>query len=75
MIVRSLEGTPGNYTALYQCTDSGLLARAIVWMATTAKCANEAFNITNGDLIRWENLWPKFARFFGIRCLSSGRNY
>jgi len=59
-------GTPGNYTALYQCTDAGLLARAMVWMATTPNCANQAFNITNGDLIRWENAWPKIAQYFGM---------
>lgn len=59
-------GTAGNYRALYQCTDSGLLARAIVWMATTPGCANQAFNITNGDLIRWENTWPKIAEYFGM---------
>ncbi len=59
-------GTAGNYTALYQCTDSGLLARAIEWMATTPGCANEAFNITNGDLIRWEHTWPRIARYFGM---------
>jgi nucleoside-diphosphate-sugar epimerase len=59
-------GTPGNYRALYQCTDSGLLARAMVWMATTPRCANEAFNITNGDLIRWENTWPKIADYFDM---------
>lgn len=59
-------GTPGNYTALYQCTDSGLLARAMVWMATTPNCANQAFNVTNGDLIRWEHSWPRIARYFGM---------
>jgi len=59
-------GTPENYHALYQCTDSGLLARAMVWMATTPHCANQAFNITNGDLIRWENLWPRIARHFNM---------
>lgn len=59
-------GTAGNYHALYQCTDSGLLARAMVWMATTPQCANQAFNITNGDLIRWENLWPKIAAYFNM---------
>ena len=59
-------GTPGNYTALYQCTDSGLLARAMVWMATTPGCANEAFNITNGDLIRWQHTWPRIAQYFGM---------
>ena len=59
-------GTLGNYSALYQCTDSGLLARAMVWMATTPACTNQAFNITNGDLIRWENCWPKIAEYFNM---------
>lgn len=60
----SFPGKPGAYTALYQCTDAALLAKAIEWMATEPKCANQAFNITNGDLIRWQHLWPKFADFF-----------
>lgn len=59
-------GTPGNYRALYQCTDSWHLARAIEWLATTPACANEPFNVTNGDFIRWENLWPRFADHFGL---------
>jgi nucleoside-diphosphate-sugar epimerase len=59
-------GTEGNYRALYQCTDSGLLARAIVWMSTSPQCANEAFNITNGELIRWENVWPRIARYWDM---------
>ncbi|MFZ2082090.1 MAG: hypothetical protein WAV38_36640, partial [Xanthobacteraceae bacterium] len=41
-----------------------LLSRALVWMATDSRCANEPFNVTNGDLIRWENLWPKMASYF-----------
>jgi nucleoside-diphosphate-sugar epimerase len=60
----SFPGKPGAYTALYQCTDAALLAKAVVWMATDPKCANQAFNITNSDLIRWQNVWPKFANFF-----------
>jgi nucleoside-diphosphate-sugar epimerase len=62
----SFPGKPGAYRTLYQCSDSALLARAIEWMATEPKCANQAFNITNGDLIRWENLWPKLAGFFDM---------
>ncbi|WP_040485909.1 SDR family oxidoreductase [Lutibaculum baratangense] len=57
-------GTPQNFHAVYQCTDAGLLARAIHWMSTTPACRNQAFNVTNGDLIRWEREWPIFARFF-----------
>jgi len=59
-------GPAANFTALYQLTDSSLLAKAMVWMATESRCANQAFNITNGDLIRWENLWPRLAEFFGV---------
>ena len=59
-------GKPGAYTALYQITDAALLAKAITWMATTPAGANQAFNVTNGDLIRWQNIWPVFADFFGM---------
>src|SRR5581483_7947600 len=62
----SFPGTPGNFNAIYQCTDAALLARAIVWMATEPRCANQAFNVTNGDYIRWANLWPRFAECFGM---------
>ena len=62
----SFPGKPGAYSALYQCIDAALLAKAIEWMATEQKCANQVFNITNGDLIRWQNIWPKFAGFFGM---------
>jgi len=59
-------GTDASYNALYQCSDAQLLARSMVWMATTPECANQAFNIINGDLIRWKNVWPAFARFFDM---------
>ncbi len=62
----SFPGKPGAYTALYQCTDAALLAKAIEWMATEPKAANQAFNITNGDIFRWQHLWPKFANFFDM---------
>ena len=35
-------------------------------MATASACANQDFNITNGDLFRWSNRWPKFADYFGM---------
>jgi nucleoside-diphosphate-sugar epimerase len=59
-------GTPAAYRALYQCSDAGLLARAMHWMATDPRCANEPFNVINGDYIRWENCWARFARFFDL---------
>jgi nucleoside-diphosphate-sugar epimerase len=57
-------GKPGAYDRLMDLTDAGLLAKATVWAATNIQCANQAFNITNGDLIRWNELWPKIADYF-----------
>ncbi len=59
-------GGAGAYGARTQFTDLALLARAIVWMATEPRCANQAFNIVNGDYPRWSELWPRFARWFGL---------
>jgi len=59
-------GKPGAYDKLLDITDAGLLAKATVWAATNAACANQAFNITNGDLIRWNDLWPKIAGYFNM---------
>ena len=36
-------------------------------MASDPNCANQDFNITNGDFFRWSSLWPKFADYFGMK--------
>jgi nucleoside-diphosphate-sugar epimerase len=59
-------GKPGAYDKLLEMTDAGLLARGTVWAATEQRCANQAFNINNGDLFRWSEMWPKIARFFEL---------
>ncbi|HKU96758.1 MAG TPA: SDR family oxidoreductase [Vineibacter sp.] len=59
-------GKPGAYDKLLEMTDAGLLAKATVWAATDPRCANQAFNINNGDLFRWNEMWPKIARFFDL---------
>lgn len=46
-------GKPGAYHSLLEMTDAELLAKAVVWAATNEQCANQAFNITNGDMFRW----------------------
>lgn len=59
-------GKPGAYDRLLEMTDAGLLARATTWAATDAGCANQAFNITNGDLFRWSEMWPFIAGYFDL---------
>jgi len=59
-------GTPALYDTVYQIVDVSLLARAMLWTATTKKAENEIFNITNGDFTRWCHLWPRIAEFFDM---------
>ncbi len=59
-------GSARAFHALRETTDASLLARAIRFIATTPACANQAYNVLNGDLFRWERLWPKIAAQFGV---------
>jgi len=59
-------GKPGAYDRLLEMTDAGLLARATVWAATDPRAAGQAFNIANGDLFRWNDMWPRLARCFDL---------
>jgi nucleoside-diphosphate-sugar epimerase len=59
-------GHPLQFRALTEVTDATHLARAITFLATAPSAANTAFNVTNGDVFRWERLWPRIAEFFGL---------
>jgi nucleoside-diphosphate-sugar epimerase len=59
-------GKKGAYHALAQVTDASLLARASVWVTKNPLCAQQVFNVTNGDFFRWDTLWPKLAKFFDM---------
>ena len=61
-------GPEGAYGSLTQVTSIELLARAMAWMATEPRCANQAFNVTNGDVFRWGRLWPRIADAFEMPC-------
>ena len=61
-------GPEGAYRSLTQVTSIELLARAMAWMATEPACANQAFNVTNGDVFRWSRLWPRIAGAFDMPC-------
>ena len=49
-----------------EATDADLLARAIVWAGTTPHAADQTFNVTNGDVLVWQSLWPAIARIFSM---------
>ncbi len=57
-------GSAASFASLTEVTEAGLLARAMIFMATTPAAANQAFNVTNGDAFRWQNVWPLLAARF-----------
>ena len=59
-------GNQGAYESITQVTSIDLLARGIHWMTTTERCANQAFNLTNTDVFRWQDLWPQLASAFDM---------
>ena len=61
-----LPGPQGSFDAALNITDVRLLCRAMEWAATEPRCANEAFNIVNGDTFRWRDVWPMLAAHFGM---------
>ncbi len=57
---------PVTFDALIQLTDSRLLARGSVWAALESHSENVIYNITNGDLFRWSDVWPRIAGYFRV---------
>jgi nucleoside-diphosphate-sugar epimerase len=63
---RSLD-YPGGAARVSQAVDVDLLARAIAWAGEADAARNEAFNVTNGDVFTWENVWPAIAGALDMR--------
>jgi nucleoside-diphosphate-sugar epimerase len=59
-------GSEAQWNGLSDVTDARVIAKQLVWAATTEAAHNEAFNIVNGDYFRWSWLWPKLAAWFGV---------
>ena len=59
-------GKPEAFYTIYQVTDYDILGKSMVWAATTPACANESFNVTNGDVYRWEHMWGRIAEYFDM---------
>lgn len=59
-------GGEAAFHALFQMTDARLLARGTIWAALEPHAQNRIYNITNGDLFRWANVWDRVAEYFGV---------
>ena len=59
-------GSPQQYEASVDITDGRIIAKHLEWAATKPSARNEAFNIVNGEVFRWNWMWPKLAVYFGL---------
>lgn len=59
-------GSPEQYNAVTDVTDSRILASHLEWAATTPAAANQALNIVNGDQFRWRRMWSVVAEGLGV---------
>ena len=57
---------PGEHDNIIEAVDTDLIARALTWAAEAPVARNETFNITNGDVMVWKNVWPAIARAVGL---------
>ena len=62
-------GSAAQWNGISDVTDARVLARHLVWAATTDAARNQAFNVANGDVFRWNWLWPRLAGWFGIEAM------
>ena len=58
---------PAGAARVSQAVDVDLLARAIAWSGEAEAARNEAFNVTNGDVFTWENVWPAIAEALDMK--------
>ena len=59
---------PGTWPSLgvTEMVDVELLARAIAWAGDAPAARGETFNIANGDVFAWPDLWPVIADEIGL---------
>ena len=68
--IRRAEGLPFSFPGgadwVWEAVDTRLVANATLWAATAPAAAGETFNLTNGEVFMWRDLWPAMAQTLGV---------
>lgn len=59
-------GSKTIYEGVCDITDARILASQLEWVTGVDGARNQAFNIVNGDVFRWNWMWERIADYFGI---------
>jgi nucleoside-diphosphate-sugar epimerase len=65
-------GSRAQWDGVVDLTDAGQLADHQLWAATTPEAADTAFNVVDGDVVRWRRLWTQLAAALGVRPVGPG---
>lgn len=59
-------GFPGGARFVWEAIDSRIIAKCFEWAGGAPAAAGEIFNITNGDVFAWRDLWPSMMATLGV---------
>ena len=59
-------GFPGHIAYVREAVDARLIGRAAEWAARTPTAWGEHYNLTNGEVFSWRDIWPAMADALGV---------
>jgi nucleoside-diphosphate-sugar epimerase len=59
-------GRQAGWNALQETCDAELFGRSALWALREEKARNQIFNVSNGDVYRWRQMWGELAAFYEI---------
>jgi nucleoside-diphosphate-sugar epimerase len=68
--IRKYEGLPfsfpGGADGVWEAVDVRLVGNACLWAATHSQAYGEIYNLTNGEVFMWRDMWPAIAETLGV---------
>jgi nucleoside-diphosphate-sugar epimerase len=59
-------GFPGGPSYVWEAVDTRLIAQCLEWASGSRQAVGQTFNITNGDVFEWRDLWPALMSALGV---------
>jgi nucleoside-diphosphate-sugar epimerase len=57
---------PGGTPFVWEAVDTRIVANAIRWAASEPTADGQHYNLTNGEVFEWHDLWPALAEELGV---------
>ena len=58
---------PNNNDWVWEAVDVRLVAEALRWATTTSQANGETYNLTNGEVFSFRDMWPAIAETLGVQ--------